>query len=189
MRRVDSEENSVSSDPPRCAAIFFGFMSLSIIAFGGVLPLTERMLVDRRRWMTEGEFLDVLSLCQFLPGGNIINLSVAVGMKFQGVRGAVSALLGLTVLPTLIVISLAAIYDRYQNVLAVQHLFAGLAAAAAGLLIAMSIRLSRPLLNAKPLIIVAVLCFVAVAVFRLPLLPTMLSLTPISAWIVWRCKL
>jgi chromate transporter len=189
MPTAVSDVNFVKADPPDCKALFTGFLLLSVMAFGGVLPLAQRMVVDRYRWLSAAEFTDLLGLCQFLPGGNIINLSVAIGMTFRGVRGAISAMLGLIVVPTLIVLVLGTIYDRFQQNPILNHLFAGLAAAAAGLLIAMTIKLSLPLRYFKPLIPIALLCFIAIAVFRLPLLPTMLVLTPISIYITWRAKL
>ena len=65
----------------------------------------------------------------------MINLSVAVGMEFRGLRGALCALLGLISAPTAIVVGLGVVYARFQNDPHVQHVFAGLAAAAAGLLL------------------------------------------------------
>ena len=62
--------------PPSIGEIFRGFLVLGLIAFGGVLPLARRMIVEQRRWLTATEFTDLLGLCQFLPGGNMINLSV-----------------------------------------------------------------------------------------------------------------
>ncbi|BCZ57584.1 hypothetical protein SL267_22010 [Serratia marcescens] len=72
----------------------FGFLWLGLIGFGGVLPMARSMLVERRRWLNAEQFTELLGLCQFLPGGNVINLSVAVGMEFRGLRGALCALLG-----------------------------------------------------------------------------------------------
>jgi len=90
--------------PPTVAEIFIGFLTLGLTAFGGALPLARREIVERRKWLSPDEFVDLLGLCQFLPGGNVINLSVAVGMKFRGVAGALAGLLGLIVGPSLIVI-------------------------------------------------------------------------------------
>lgn len=183
---ADPEQPTVT---PSVRELFTGFLMLGLTAFGGALPLAHRMVVDRRRWLSNAEFTDLLGLCQFLPGGNIINLSVAIGMKFHGVRGALAGLFGLIAAPSLIVISLGAVYDVYQDDPHIRHLFAGLAAAAAGLLIAMAIRITLPLRQRKPLIAVAALCFVGVAFLRWPLLPTMLILTPLSMLIAWRFKL
>ena len=64
-------------------ALFWGFLKVGVSGFGGVLPIAHRMLVERRRWLTEQEFTEALSLSQFLPGPNIVNLSVIIGRRFQ----------------------------------------------------------------------------------------------------------
>ncbi|ARP86852.1 chromate transporter [Bordetella genomosp. 9] len=174
------------AEPPTLAQLFTGFFVLGMTAFGGALPLARRMMVEKHRWISGEEFTTLLGLCQFLPGGNIINLSVAIGMRFRGVTGAVTALLGFVLVPTLVVIMLGVVYDHYQHDPHVRHLFAGLAAAAAGLLISLTLKIGAPLLRNRWGLIVALLCFLAIAVLRLPLLPTMLALTPLSILITWR---
>ena len=59
---------------PTVAELFTAFLALGLIGFGGVLPLARRMVVEQRRWLNPAEFTDLLGLCQFLPGGNIIKL-------------------------------------------------------------------------------------------------------------------
>lgn len=174
------------SAPPTSLQLFLGFLGIGVIGFGGVLPLARRLMVEDKRWLSPEEFADLLGLCQFLPGGNVINMSVAVGMKFRGWRGALAAILGLTAVPTAFVIVLGVIYDQYRDDPHVQQLFAGLAAAAAGMLIAMSIKLLKPILTKPPALAMAVLLFVAVAVLRVPMLPAMLALAPISILLAWR---
>jgi chromate transporter len=174
------------SDPPTLTQLFVGFFWLGMTAFGGALPIARHMVVEKHRWISGEEFTTLLGLCQFLPGGNIINLSVALGMRFRGVPGALAGMLGLVFMPTVIIVMLGMVYDRYQNNPYVHHLFAGLAAAAAGLLISMAIKIGAPLLKNCWGMVVAILCFIAIAVLRLPLLPTMLILTPISILITWR---
>lgn len=172
--------------PPECPPrptrrqLFAGFFLLGVIGFGGVLPLMRSMLVERRRWLSDEEFADLLGLCQFLPGGNGINLAVAVGMKFGGAGGAVCALFGLITVPTAIVIALGVIYDRYRDHPVIHHLFSGLAAAAAGLLVAMAFKVALPLRRQPLALAVAMLGFIAIAVLRLPLIPVMLVLVPLG---------
>jgi chromate transporter len=166
--------------PPTVVEIFIGFLTLGLTAFGGALPLARREIVDRRKWLTSDEFVDLLGLCQFLPGGNVINLSVAIGMKFRGVAGALAGLLGLIVGPSLIVIGLGVLYQRTHQDPHIRHLFAGLAAAAAGLLVSMAIKVAWPLRRKLSLAAVAAVAFIAIALLRLPLLPVMLMLTPVS---------
>jgi chromate transporter len=171
---------------PSARELFSGFLMLGLIGFGGVLPLARRMIVEQRRWLTPTQFTDMLGLCQFLPGGNIINLSVAIGLHFRGVGGALASLLGLIAAPSAIVIALGVVYQRFQDIPSVQHMFAGLAAAASGLLISMALKMLAPILK-KPLpLFIACLFFVSIALLRLPLLPTMLVLAPLSVIAIWK---
>ena len=171
---------------PSVPALFRGFFEVGILGFGGVLPLARRMVVEQRRWMDGPAFTDLLALCQFLPGGNIINMSVAIGLRFRGIPGALACLLGLLAAPMAVAIALVSVYQRYQAVPAVRTLFLGLGAAAAGLILSLALKLARPLLATPRLAALAAVCFVAVALLRLPLLPTMLVLAPIGMWIAWR---
>ena len=167
-------------------ALFTGFFLVGICGFGGVLPWARRMIVEQRRWLSAADFTDLLALCQFLPGPNIINVSVAIGSRFCGVGGALAAFCGLMVAPMVIVIVLGIIYARYADVPAVQHLFLGLAAAASGLVLATSLKIAAPLRSSPVGIVLAVVAFVAVAVLRLPLLPILLVMAPVSILIGWR---
>jgi chromate transporter len=171
---------------PTVGALFMGFLGVGLMGFGGVLAIARRMLVEGRRWLTPAEFTDLLALCQFLPGGNIMNLSVAVGLRFRGWRGAVAAITGLMAAPCAIVIAIGVIYDRFATTPAVGNLFAGLAAAAAGLLVAGAAKIATPLRGKPASIVLTVICFVAIAVFRTPLLPTMAVLVPLGVLAAWR---
>jgi len=189
IESIATLENSASKVPsplPSTRELFVGFLTLGMIGFGGVLPLARRMIVEQRRWLTPAQFTDMLGLCQCLPGGNIINLSVAIGLHFRGVAGALASLLGLIAAPSAVVIALGVIYQRFQDNPSVQHLFAGLAAAASGLLIAMALKMLMPILK-KPLpLLIACLFFVSIGLLRLPLLPTMLILAPLSIIAIWK---
>jgi chromate transporter len=172
--------------PPTVSEFFSGFLGLGLISFGGALPLARRAIVEQRRWLSSSDFTDLLGLCQFLPGGNVINLSVAIGMRFRGLPGALAGLLGLIAGPSLVVIGLGVLYEHTQNDPHIRHLFAGLAAAAAGLLISMAVKIVLPLWRKPVAAIIATLGFLAIALLRLPLLPTMLVLTPLSIYLASR---
>lgn len=168
------------TSPPSRREIFLGFLMLGLISFGGALPHVRRVVVEERRWLDADAFTELLGLCQFLPGGNVINLSVAIGMRFRGVTGALAGLLGLITCPSLIVLLLSIIYEQTQDNVHVAHLFNGLAAAAAGLLVAMSVKMLLPLRRKPIAALIATLGFAAIALFRFPLLPTMVVLTTLS---------
>ena len=165
---------------PTPTDLFRGFFGIGIMGFGGVLPWARRMVVDQRGWLTAAEFLDLLALCQFLPGPNIVNLAVALGTRFRGVPGALSALAGLLAAPVLIVIGLGTVYARYSEHPVVRHAFTGLAAAASGLVVAMACRIAWPIRTQPVSIAVAAAACAAIALVRLPLLPTMLVMASAS---------
>jgi chromate transporter len=172
--------------PPSATELFMGFLGLGMMSFGGALPLARRAIVEQRRWLSAADFTDLLGLCQFLPGGNVINLSVAIGMRFRGLTGALAGLLGLIAGPSLVVIGLGVLYEHTQNDPHIRHLFAGLAAAAAGLLISMAVRIVLVLRHHPVGAIIAIVGFLAIALLRFPLLPTMLILTPLSIYLASR---
>ncbi len=182
---ADVDAPALPTRPSR-RALFFGFLSLGLTSFGGALPLARRSLVERLHWLSDEEFTELLGLCQFLPGGNIINLSVAVGMRFHGVSGALAAMLGLIAGPTAIVIGLGVIYQRFHDDAHVRHLFAGLAAAAAGLMVSMAVKMLKPLRGNAQAVAIALLAFVALGVLHVPLLWAMLLITPLSILLVAR---
>ena len=166
--------------PPAIRELFMGFLTVGLCGFGGVLPWARRMVVEQRRWLSSAEFTDMLALCQFLPGPNIINVAVALGARFRGWPGSLAALVGLLAAPMVIVIGLGGLYEQYGHIPVVARAFGGLSAAASGLVVAMAVKMAGPLARNWAGIAVAVTAFVAVALLRLPLLPTMLLLAPVG---------
>jgi chromate transporter len=143
------------------------------------------MIVEDRRWMSEREFTEVLSLGQFLPGPNVANVSVMIGARYQGPLGSIVAFSGLMLPPFGITILLGALYARYGHVPAVEHVFAGVTAAASGLLLGTAGKLARPLLKQPAAILFLVLAFLGIAVLRWPLLLVLLALVPFSTAAFW----
>jgi chromate transporter len=172
---------------PTPGELFLRFTQVAVSGFGGVLPFARRMLVEERRWLDAEEFADVLSLCQLLPGPNIVNIAVCVGARYHGARGAVAAVAGLVSAPFLMMLALGALYTRYGELPAVSAVFRGVSAAAAGLILAVGIKMaaSRRLRSAMALFTVAT--FAGIAILRLPLLPLLLLAAPASvAAAFWR---
>jgi chromate transporter len=84
---------------PGLIALFVAFAKMSLAGFGGVLVWADRGIVDQRRWMTAEEFNETFALCHFLPGPNIVNLSVVFGSRICAAAGGIAALPGWSVLP------------------------------------------------------------------------------------------
>jgi chromate transporter len=173
-------------EAPTVAEIFLGFFMIGVRGFGGVLPWARRTMVEERKWLTAAEFGEVLSLCQFLPGGNIINVSVAVGSRFRGPAGAVAALLGLMLAPVAIVIGLGAIYDQFAEQPVIRRAFAALAAAASAFVLTASLKIAAPLRGRFLAMAITVVTFTAIAVVRLPLPLAMPILALASIVVLWR---
>jgi len=174
--------------PPSRRELFLRFLIVGMQGFGGVLPFARRMLVEQRRWVSEREFIEVLSLSQFLPGPNIVNVSFIVGSRFRGASGAVAAVLGLMLMPFLIVLALAALYAQFAAIEAVRGATNGVSAAATGLVIATAIKMAQPLKGVAWQIAMGILTFVAIGLLRVPLLWALAVLAPLSIAIAWRIR-
>nr|WKY18132.1 chromate transporter 653 [Acinetobacter haemolyticus] len=159
-------------------------MKLGLMGFGGVLPLAQRVIVEEQKWIDLNKFTDLLGICQILPGGNIINMAVAIGMEFQGVKGAISALLGLISAPTVIVLLIYQTYVHFQHLSSVKHLIQGLAAAAAGLLFATGLRMLQPILKSYLTLITIALTAVFMLWIKLPLILTLILLVAMNMLIL-----
>lgn len=163
-----------------------GFLKVGLSGFGGVLPFARRMLVEQRRWLTEHEFTEVLSLSQFLPGPNIVNVAVIVGRRFRGPLGAIVAPLGLMLMPLAIVLVLAAAFAAFAEIEAVRGACRGISAAASGLVLAMALRMAQPIRRTGWQLGIGAIVFVAIGLVRLPMLWVLLALVPVSLGFAWR---
>src|SRR3979409_2374980 len=92
---ADPAPELITTTPPGLIALFVAFAQMSLAVFGGVLGFARRAIVDRHRWMTADEFNETYALCHFLPGPNIVNLSVVFGSRFRGIAGGIAAFAGL----------------------------------------------------------------------------------------------
>jgi chromate transporter len=171
-----------TSPPPGLFALFVAFAKMSLAGFGGVLVFARRGIVDQHRWMTADEFNETFALCHFLPGPNIVNLSVVFGSRFRGVPGSLAAFAGLVGPPVVIVTILAALYARFGEIEALRRILAGVSCAAVGLLLSVVFRMMTPLIQKRDIVGLLVLAavFVAIGLLRLPLPAVLLVAIPLS---------
>jgi len=179
---ADELPETPTRTPVGLGTLFIAFAKMSLAGFGGVLVWARRAIVEQHRWMTADEFNETFALCHFLPGPNIVNLSVVFGSRIRGVPGAVAACAGLLGPPVVIVTVLAFLYARYGDLEALRHTLAGVSCAAVGLLFAVIARMMLPLLKRRePLSLLVLLAvFVAVGLMRWPLPAVLLVATPVS---------
>jgi chromate transporter len=173
---------SPTSTPPGLIALFLAFAKMSLAGFGGVLVFARRAIVEQHRWMTAEEFNETFALCHFLPGPNIVNLSVVFGSRFRGIAGGLAAFAGLVGPPMVVVTVLAALYARFGEVEALRRILSGVSCAAVGLLIAVVFRMMMPLIRKRDWVGLVLLAavFIAIGVLRLPLPAVLLVAIPLS---------
>jgi chromate transporter len=161
------------AEPRSPGELFRAFTVLALQGFGGVLPVAQRELVEKRRWLTREQFVELLSVGQVLPGPNIINLSLMVGDRFFGWRGALAAVGGMLAAPLAVVMALALLYARFAHVPQVAGAMRGMATVAAGLIFAMGLKLA-PTMKKSPLPTAlcgaaALVTWIGIGVLRLPM--------------------
>lgn len=160
--------------------LFIGFSKIALSGFGGVLPFARRVIVEERAWISSEEFTSLLGLCQFLPGPNVVNISICIGARFRGWRGAIAAFAGLLLPPFFIVIGLGALYQNYGNIPAVNSMLRGVSAVAAGLILSTGLKMALDLRKRPLLLICSGLALIGIVALRWPLPLVMLGLAPLS---------
>jgi chromate transporter len=171
-----------TSPPPGLITLFLAFARMSLAGFGGVLAFARRGIVEKHRWMTAEEFNETFALCHFLPGPNIVNLSVVFGSRFRGIPGGIAAFAGLIGPPVVVVTILAALYTRFGEIDALRRILAGVSCAAVGLLLSVIFRMMMPLIRKRDLVALVIMAavFTAVGLLRLPLPAVLLVAIPCS---------
>jgi chromate transporter len=174
--------------PRSLIEIFLAFAWVSLRSFGGVLPWARRMLVIEKRWMTPEDFNEVLALCQFLPGPNIVNLCAVWGRRVGGVKAILASLIGLLGPSVALMVIAGTLYRTYGALPQLRGVLAGLAAGAAGLILSTAVQMAEPLVRRRlgSAHVVAVATFIAVGVLRLNLPLVLIVLGPLSVALAWR---
>ncbi|MFM6995666.1 MAG: chromate transporter [Limnohabitans sp.] len=184
---------SSASPPPALARphthreLFIAFASMALQGFGGVLVVVQRELVERRRWLTREQFIEDWAVAQVMPGPNVINLGLMLGSRYFGLAGGLTAVAGLLLAPTLVVLSLAMLFGGVSDAPWAQGALKGMGAVAAGMIAGTAIKLGGAL-SQNPMGLVATLLalalgFAAVAWLRLPLVLVILGVGgPACLW-------
>lgn len=181
-------EVAVPAGPPGLGQIFLAFTKIGLTSFGGGLSgWMLREFVQNRRWVSEADFLNGLALAQAFPGVNVVNLSLWIGFRLRGGPGALAGVLGMVVPAMLVAIAAAAAFSDVAQYRSVHLALAGAAAAAVGLSLQMGVRAARRAARSVVPVAIIVATFLAIGVLRLPLLPVMAVLAPLSiAYAAWR---
>ena len=143
------------------------------------------MLVEERRWLTAREFNDVFGLCNLLPGPNTLNITIVVGSRFHGWRGALAGVAGLLSLPLTVALLLGALFAHVGTLPGIEAVLRGVGAAVAGLVLATGVKMAVSLGRTPRALGFLLATVTAIAVLRWPLVPVLVTLIPLSVLVVW----
>lgn len=150
--------------------LFVIFFKIGSFTFGGgmaMLPLIQNEVVDKRKWVSEDEILDVFAISQSVPGVIAVNSAMFIGRRVGGITGAIFASLGV-VLPAFISILLViAILTGLRDNKYVEKVFGGIRAASAGLILLAAAKLGKSAVKNKKDWIIAIVAFAAIAIFNI----------------------
>lgn len=176
--------------PQSLSDLFFSFTWLALQGFGGVLAVVQRELVEKKRWMTREEFIEDWAVAQIMPGPNVVNLSLMIGGRYFGLKGAMAALAGMLTVPLILVLLLALVYAQFADQPGVAGALRGMGAVAAGLIAATGLRLSGALLNnvlgMRQCMALGAVCFVAIALLRWPLFYVLSGLGSVACVLAYK---
>ena len=174
------DSRQITPAPVSRIQLFVGFLKIGLLGFGGVAPVARHVVVEDRAWLSEQDYASLLGVGQILPGANVVNTSIMIGDRFQGVFGSLIALAGLLAMPLGILVLLATLYERFAAVAAVQVAMTGTAAAASGLVIGTALKMAWRLKPGPLAVIIGLAAFIAVVAFHIPLPLAVVILVPLS---------
>jgi chromate transporter len=165
--------------------LYIAFMQISLSGFGGAINWAHQALVTQRHWMNDEDFTETLSLCQFLPGPNIVNFAMCLGQRQHGLSGSLAALAGVLSVPFFVFVLLGFLYSEFGQVAFIHGFLSGISAAASGFIITIGVKLAQPHRRRPLSMIFGFAAFVGVGMLRFPLVDVMLVLAPLSVVIAW----
>ncbi|HEX4210444.1 MAG TPA: chromate transporter [Candidatus Binataceae bacterium] len=178
------EATAASNERPSLATIFKIFLIAGAISFGGgVVAYLREYIVRDEKWLDDEQFLDALEVSETLPGLNSVNMSVIAGDRLRGTIGAMVAVAGLMLPGTVMVMALGVLWSEHRHNLNIQAILIGIAAAAVGLLTAVTLQLGRKQFM-RPVDAALILAtFAEVSLMHLSLLWALLTVGALAVWI------
>lgn len=180
-------ETAPLNTPRSKTDLFLSFTVLALQGFGGVLAVVQRELVEKKRWMTQAQFVEDWAVAQIMPGPNVVNFCLIIGGRHFGLGGALASLAGLLFAPLAVVLILASVFGGVSDAPWAQGALRGMGAVAAGMIAATGIKLIGALkLNPMGMLAcfsVMLSTFVCVSLLRWPLLWVLLGIGSLAcAW-------
>lgn len=168
----------------RLRDLFSTFLRIGVFTFGGgyaMIPLIEREIIEKRKWIPHKEFLDLLTIAQSAPGPIALNTAVFIGYKSRGYKGALTALLGVVIPSFTILLIIALYFSHIRDNKIVDAAFKGMRPAVIALILAPIVSLVRPM---KPSHI-ALAALAAAALWYFAFSPIYLLLASVVVGVLW----
>lgn len=149
--------------------LFIVFFKLGAFTIGGgiaMLPLLQNTLINEKKWFTKEEFMDIVAVCQSLPGVVAINMATYVGYKKKGLIGSVVSTFGVTIPSFTMILIIARFITSLGDNGVLMGAMAGLRAAALGMVVVALIQLMPAAIKNKWAMLAAVVAFVLIAVLK-----------------------
>lgn len=118
--------------------MFTTFLKIGAFTFGGgfaMIPIIQNEIVDNRKWISSEEFMDAISIAQAAPGPIATNVSIFIGYKLKGFRGAIVCLLGTTLPSLVIIIVIAKYFYQFRSNPIIEKIFLGIRPAVVALIL------------------------------------------------------
>ncbi len=172
-----------AASPISLGRIFRVFAQIGVTSFGGgIVAYLRHALVEKEKWLDEDRFMAALEISQTLPGLNSTNMSVIVGRQLRGAAGALVAVLGMILPGAVILTGLGFAYVALRHDPKVALILTGVAAAAVGLLLQVTLKIGwKQLVRPRDLVLVIVV-FALVGFFHVSLVVTLVTIAPLAVW-------
>ena len=179
-------EEKKEEKPNKISALtmFISFFYIGLVTIGGglaMLPIMQEEFVDKRKFLTKEEIVDVFALAQSIPGVIAVNTSLLTGFKIAGVFGGIMAGIGVMMPSFIIILIIAPIFERIQNLEYVNKAFLGIKGAIAALILLSAYDMGKSVLKNKFTAILFILSFILVVFLNFNVIYTLL----ISAFLGW----
>ena len=174
----------VHAEVPSLKDLFIQFFIIGVVSFGGGIIAYERiLLVEKRKWLSADEFMAYLAISQTMPGLNSVNLAVISGDHLRGALGAITATIGLILPGSIFVLAVGIIYANAADHPLVNYVLAGIAAAATGLLAAITYKIGSDHWRHMQSLLIIICTFLLMSIAKLSLPYVILIMAPISLYL------
>lgn len=173
-----------------CLRLFITFLKVSLFTLGGglaMLPLIQREVVERKKWISAGDFLDMVAISNSLPGAICVNIATPIGYKLKGTWGAIFAALGAVLPPFIVIVIVASAFFGIKDNPAVEAMFKGIRPCVVSLIALAVVELSRTAEISKKKVAIPIAVTLAVVFAKIhPIYVVAFAAVVNAAWVALR---